>query len=65
MYLNTNDVALYCKLRNAQNVMVNPKEDGAVFEAAERRSPVKFSCFLLESRVSFMPHAVVETISLI
>lgn len=27
VYLNTNDVALYCKLRNSQNVMVNPKED--------------------------------------
>lgn len=25
VYVNTNDVALYCKLRNSQNVMVNPK----------------------------------------
>lgn len=65
MYLNTNDVALYCKLRNSQNVMVNPKEDELYLRGRKDKSPVKFSYFLLESSVSFMPDGVVKTIFLI
>lgn len=65
VYLNTNDVALYCKLRNSQNVMVNPKEDELYLRGRKDKSPVKFSYFLLESSVSFMPDGVVKTIFLI
>lgn len=45
--------------------MVNPKEDELYLRGRKDKSPVKFSYFLLESSVSFMPDGVVKTIFLI